>query len=456
MKRCSFVIIVLLICCGLNAVTIDQLLSNVEKNNSNVIVAKNDLYQASLDLKDAKSSYQPTISLQMTGSYIGNPIDAEEYLDEDIVELMNGDSIKIFKDEYSSFKDGMDDTFWSFGLTAIQPIFTWGKISNSVNLAEKVYDVRVLNYDDTLNKAKVEVKTRSISLFLLSKIRNILLDQQDISTRLVSISEDSKNNGMLLETEALKVKVDARKIDVALKKIDQQIVLIETELKKLTGVTVSYKDLEMTDADVAAYIAEFELFDFDKMLDDSLSDARTTFKMLQSLSVVADYANKIAEGSVNWKPDFAIVATAGYGGSKLPGIQDEWKIKDDWNATVTVALQTTVWDGGKTSRAVEKTAIAYENTLVDIEAAKDTVKSTFIQSKTDYEVCKSEIDYLGALADQLDSDIAVKKTLMDSGYGSEIDWLQARIERKTCEIDTIEQQISLISAANTLEYLATN
>ena len=54
---------------------------------------------------------------------------------------------------------------------------------------------------------------------------------------------------------------------------------------------------------------------------------------------------------------------------------------------------------------------------------------------------------------QLDEKNQVNRSLLDTGYGSESDYLQGQLERNNCEIEILRTKISLATAVYTLLYL---
>ena len=122
-------------------------------------------------------------------------------------------------------------------------------------------------------------------------------------------------------------------------------------------------------------------------------------------------------------------------------------------ATVTVALKTTVLDGGKAIRNVKRTESEVQGALIDTQSAKAKVRSAVDENWTNLSVGLAQIDYQSALSQQLDSKMEVSKSLLDTGYGSESDYLQSQLERNNCEIEILRTKINLATALYTLLYL---
>ena len=450
MKKLPILLIILLSVLPLFSLTVTDLQSAMMGGNPDIMKAREEVSKASLDVKDAKSGYSPTIDLTITGSYIANPIDP--------IRVNLGDYINTtaygIPNDYVTIYNGQESMYYQFQLSLTQPVFTWGKITNAVRLYQKVYDARVLQMEDAIEKAQTELRTRVAALHYLLQIQDLLDEQRAIADKLVGHAENAQENGMMLATDALKIKVQSRQIDVAKAQIDQQIVLMVTELRNLTGLKdLTADDIEFDEAEFDKQLESLKGTEYSTLSSRCLSDSRTTFQLLGALSQIAELTNDIAGASVNWKPDMALVVNADYSGSRLPFAQKDWYGKDDWSATITFALKTTIVDGGKAVRNVKRTESAVSEAQMDIQSAKAKVQSAVDENWTNLSVYLAQIDYQDALQSQLEAQGEVDKQLLDTGYGSESDYLQGQLESNNCGIEILRTRINLATAVYTLLYL---
>ena len=435
---------------SLYSLTVTDLENAMLGANPDILKAAEEITKAALDVRDAKAGYAPTVDLTITGSYIANPIDP--------IRINLGDYIDTrsygIPNDYITVYGGQESMYYQFQLSLTQPIFTWGKLTNAIRLYQKVYDARVLQMDDAIGKARTEILTRTAALYWLLRISDMLDSQIEITSRLVELADDARRNGMMLETDALSVKVQARQLDVAKAKIDQQVVMMVSALRNLTGIKdLEASDIEFDEADFSRILEELRAADYETLCSQCLSDRRITFQLLGVLEDIAELTSDIAGASVNWKPDFALVVNADYSGSRLPFAETDWYGKDDWSATVTVALKTTVVDGGKALRNVTRTASDVAEARLDMQSAKDKVRAAVDENWTNLSVYGAQIDYQEALKLQLEAQGEVDRQLLDSGYGSESDYLQGQLKYNNCAIEILTTRISLAAAAYTLLYL---
>ncbi len=432
------------------ALTVGDLESAMLSSNPDVLKAREEISRAALDVKDAKAGYTPTIDLTVTGSYIANPIDP--------IRINLGDYINTtaygVPNDYITVYNGQESMYYQFQLTLTQPIFTWGKLTNAVKLYQQVYDARVLQMDDAVEKAATEIRTRVAVLYYLTEIGKLLDEQISIAARLVEFADEAQKNGMMLATDALSAKVQARQLDVAKAQIDQQVLMMMTALRNLTGIQdLQASDIEFSEDEILSELGNLQATGYENIGLKSLSASRTTFRLLSALATIADLTHDIAGASVNWKPDFALVVNADYSGSRLPFVETDWYGKDDWSATVTVALKTTVFDGGKALRNVSRTESGVTEAELDMQSARDKIRAAVDENWTNMAVCLAKIDYQEAMKDQLQAQSDVDKQLLDTGYGSESDYLRRRLEYNNCCIEILRTKIDLATAVCTLLYL---
>ena len=439
-------VIVLPLC----ALTVGDLETAMLSSNPDVLKAREEISKAALDIRDAEAGYTPTIDLTVTGSYIANPMDP--------IRINLGDYISTtaygIPNDYITVYNGQESTYYQFQLTLTQPIFTWGKLNNAVKLYRQVYDARVLQMDDAVEKARTEIRTRVAVLHYLIGIGELLDEQASLAARLVELADEAQKSGMMLATEALSVKVQARQLDVARAQTDQQVLLMMTALRNLSGIQdLQVSDVEFDEDEILSEIGNLMASGYENISARSFSGSRTTFRLLGCLGTIADLSHDIAGASVNWKPDFALVVNADYSGSRLPFAEKDWYGKDDWNATVTVALKTTVLDGGKALRNVSRTESEVTEAQLDIRSARDKIRAAVDESWTALAVCLAEMDYREAMKEQLGAQSDVDRQLLDTGYGSESDYLRGRLEYNNCCIEILRTKIELATAVYTLLYL---
>ena len=438
-----------------NSYTIDELSNQLKINNSELKILNQEYQQSLIDVKNAKAGLGPTIDLTVSGTYFLNPpIDSIVLNVDDILNSITWpDSMDIKPSgQYLTLYDGMENTFYSFQLDVTQPIYTWGKLKNAIKLYEKVSEIKQLQISSKEKQLQTELNTRIVSLFYLSQIETLLNTQDEYANRLVKISEDAQKNGILLEQDVLEAKISAQQINITQQEIKEQFFNLLLSIQKMTGnQNLELANINFTPNENIFY--EFANRNRDELFSKALNTTQDTFLILENLEQISQYTTKIAQASVYWKPDFALKLSLGYGGSRFPFFEKDWFRQNDYTTNFTLALKTTVWDGGKKINEIKKSKSKEEIAGVNYDDAVLSIKQKLQEQFNVIDLALSKIEYQKLKLQTLDSKIKQQEQLFNSGYGSEQELLQAKIERNTAQIELEQNKLTLAGACSTAAFL---
>ncbi|MBE6348685.1 MAG: TolC family protein [Spirochaetaceae bacterium] len=439
----------------INSYTIDELSNQLKINNSELKILNQEYQQSLIDVKNAKAGLGPTIDLTVSGTYFLNPpIDSIVLNVDDILNSITWpDSMDIKPSgQYLTLYDGMENTFYSFQLDVTQPIYTWGKLKNAIKLYEKVSEIKQLQISSKEKQLQTELNTRIVSLFYLSQIETLLNTQDEYANRLVKISEDAQKNGILLEQDVLEAKISAQQINITQQEIKEQFYNLLLSIQKMTGnQNLELANINFTPNENIFY--EFANRNRDELFSKALNTTQDTFLILENLEQISQYTTKIAQASVYWKPDFALKLSLGYGGSRFPFLEKDWFRQNDYTTNFTLALKTTVWDGGKKINEIKKSKSNEEIAGVNYDDAVLSIKQKLQEQFNVIDLALSKIEYQKLKLQTLDSKIKQQEQLFNSGYGSEQELLQAKIERTTAQIELEQNKLTLAGACSTAAFL---
>lgn len=438
--------------------TFEDLYSSMMANNPELLNLSEEYARSEMDVKDAWAGLGPTVDLQVSGTYMMKPPVEAIYINTD--EIINSiqwpTGVKpSTKGQFIKVYDGMENTLYNFQLTMTQPIFTWGKLSNAVALYKKIAEIKQTQLESKQQQLQVELKTRLITLMYLNKINQIIEEEKQFVDRLVEVSVNAEKSGMLLHQDVVDAKIQAKELEIAQQDLQEQInnqlleLIRSTGIEELTLEQISYEiDEEKIDAILNGNREE--------MLERALSGNQLSIKLLTQLKDVSDASTKIAKGYENWKPDVALQASVGYGGSRVPLVEKNWKRKDDYTANFSIGIKTTIWDGGKKLRDVSRKMSEGKTADINQLDARLTIKKTFNEQWNTADVCTMKMEYQDLKIEANDSKIAQKETVYKTGYGSETDVLNAKIERCNNQIEKEKQALTRAAACMTIEFLCFN
>ena len=435
------------------ASTMDELKVSMDSNNAQLAKARQTYIQSLLDVKNAKANYQPTIELLLTSTYMPNPPIGKTTISVDELSSQLGVVIPgAVAGEYVTLYDGMKNVYYNAGLSITQPLFTWGKIPNAVRLYTQIAEIRALAIEDTSNQLTAQLKARVSALKYMDDIL-VLLDQtKDTADELVQVSQDAYDNGMILKQDVSKAKISAMEIDVTRQEIMKEYRTNLQELRTLTGnedLQANNIDYSVNEEEIQAIVAR----DHDELYAMATRASSDPLTMLRKQTQALQLKKKIAQDSLYWKPDLALQVSLSYGGSALPLVETNWYRADDYGLYLTLAVKSTVWDGGKKLNDVSYAQSEILGSIADYDAAVDQLQSVAEENIAAAELAQAKIEYLGLKLEESQDRLELLERQFEVGYISKTDVLSQQIEVYTNQMNLIKEKISLAQAAYTLAYV---
>ena len=432
-----------------------QMIDALNLNNNELNTLHEEYAQSLLDVKNAKAGCGPSIDLTVSGTYMLNPpIDSIVLNVDDVLNSIQWPSgiQPTSNGQYITLYDGMENSLYSFQLELTQPVYTWGKLSTAIKLYQEVSNVKQIQINSKYKQLIAELNTRLASLYYLQEIQTHLLKEKEYSDRLIKIAEEAEANGLLLHQDVLEAKISAQQISIAQQNVQEQFSNVLLGIQKMIGnSSINNTNISFT-PDEKSFL-DYSNLDRTVLEQNALDKSQDTFQMLDSLKLISEYSTKIANASVYWKPDFAIKMSLGYGGSRFPFLEQDWYRQNDYTTNFTLALKTTVWDGGKKLNEIKRSESKEELANINISDTTLTIKQKLHEQFNTIDLNKTKIEYQKLKIETQLSKIAQQQQLFNSGYGSEKDLLQAQIEKLNFEIELLQNKLSLAGACYTAAYL---
>ena len=449
----TFIVSVLSVTAFAGDVTIETLCASASENNLELLKLEVESRQAEIDRKNAEAAKLPSVDFQAALTYLTKPmiepitLTAGELGAYDI----GGSSILLPMEDMTLYS-GMENTNYDFKFILDQPIFTWGKINNAISLYSRIEDSSQLVIESKSKEIRTGISIYFYSLFYITEIEESLQNQIEDSERLISIAEESYNNGFILYAQLLETKIQAKKLEIAAAELNEQKEQALLSLAVLSGK----KELKIED------------FNFDKLLtsedviilntEDYMASAfenSPEVKMLNELREINELRVDISRGSSGLKPDIGLHIELGYSGPRFPFIEADWFGQDSLNLTSTIAVKSSIYDGGKPRLQIERDLEELEKTYFEYEAGLEKIKHVITESILKLELNRRNIEYFRLLQENDILQYELKKTQFEAGSGDENDMLAEKINLNIHRIDEYRESIeffknyfSLINAAS--------
>ena len=440
-----------------------DLVAAMDLNNVELNKAREAVIQAQLDTKDAKAGYQPTVDVTLAGSYMANPLIKEislaqgEFGSIPVINPATGQMVQVpLPNTDIQVFDGMPTFGYSFQLDLQQPIFTWGKISNSVKIFSAVESVRQLQLSSLKKQKTASLKAQITALSFLSQMESLLTQQQEYAQELVTLTEAAQTQGVVLKQAVLEAKTQEALIPLSLQQIRHNKSVILQDLRELTGLPQLDSSQIMHIPQAQGFYQDFQALaqkDAALLEATALNPAQESLAILEKLHQAAEYGRKVASGNIYGKPDIALQVSFGLNGNMEKLFKGESDLKQDLVANVTVGIKTTLWDGGKKLNQLKRSTSQLKDAELDLEQARSAIKLELSRQINAMTMATLKIQYQELKIQTAQSQLDQKLQLLESGYGSQREVLQALIEKITEEVTLLEEEINLATAACTVELM---
>lgn len=444
--------------------TYQDLSESLSLNNTSVLAAVENYKTALLDVKDAKANFHPQIDYTLAASYVLNhqmmtidtgPLLEDMPIDQLYLKNPSADNSYIPISPFISMIPSSVDMpidinapYLNAEISLVQPVYTWGKLTNNVRMNEEIASARALQITDTEDQMDTQLKASLASLYYIRQMLTVLKEMQADADELLELAQGSSSTGVLLETDVASARVSAKQIGLTRTQLESQADIIVSSIEVLTGISGLTADMIDYTPDEAYYR---ELAEADRtMLElQATSNSQATMQMLTHMANAASYGLDAAKGSMYAVPDIALSVGANYSAPLNSSFVDG----SSWGVTVAVALQGNIWDGGKKLNDQERAESATNSARIAREEAAGTIRTTLAQNFADMDVALAGIEYQDASIALLESELDLEEARLELGASSRSTVLEKRLELNQARIEKIQHQITLAGCACTIEYL---
>jgi len=335
------------------AITIDESIATALANNLSVKSAEEKVKVAEQKINEARASMMPSISGSGSYTYMGKLPEMQFDLSQLLKGLPLGGGTNPQgappASSGSSIPLGNKDNY-NVGLSAQQPLFTWGKIHNAYSLTKISYEAEKQGLESIKQQVIFDTTKAFYGVLLteqLVKVTQMAVDQVQAHTK---TAQDLVDAGMATNFDLLRAKVQLANIKSQFIKMQNLLKLSKDVFKNTIGMNL--------DADVTLK-GEFTYkpmeIDIDKLLDLAKNN-RPEIKQLGLQEKVGEKAVSLAKAGN--KPNVALAYNYSYT-SYADTLSKAFK-RDNWNNTwsLTLALSVPIFDGLATRSRVKQAKIA--------------------------------------------------------------------------------------------------
>jgi TolC family type I secretion outer membrane protein len=333
---------------GANAkeISLKECLELALKNNESILSSKQKLLASEEKIGEARSAMFPQISIQT--SYTR--------LSEVAKFTINLPTMGVALPGVTQTQGPLEmklgtENLYNGQISLQQPIFTWGRISRSIRIAE----LGSMASREDLRKAELDlvfnVKKAFYDLLLAKEMAKVANESLEIAKKHLDIARKHFNEGLISNYDLMRAEVQVEQLKPNLIKAENGVALAKAALAREVGMDLD-EDLEPKE--------ELALPDVrpDLPLPDLIQMALSSRPELKALSIQEDIAEeslKIAK--VGNMPNIVAMANYYYKNGTPPDVE---KMKGTWN--ISLALSMPIFDGLATKHRAEQAQANLEYT----------------------------------------------------------------------------------------------
>ena len=348
---------------------------------------------------------------------------------------------------------GMEQTLYNAQISLTQPIFTWGKISNSVELFDTVLSMRNIEKTDKIALLATQMDGMLAGLYYLNDVSEDLETALEVAKELVELSKSGYENGVMLLTDYRKAELSLKELELKMAEISNGKGELMDSLRKLLNNPTLQEGDFLIEPDEEG-ILQICNMDRDQLRIKVVAPDRNSMKMLGMMTEVNDLKTDIMKGSLYWKPDFALQVGLNLTSTRFPLIEKGWNNSANHNISISLGMRTTLWDGGVKWNNVKKSESEEAAGYIDIESTKTQLTMMLEEQFRIIDYAMMQIDYLEAKKNLLEAEKADIENKMKLGAVGKADLLQKELEILENKMTTTQQRAKLMQSACTIKYMA--
>lgn len=422
--------------------TLDDLTGLALSNNPDILQLQSAMQADEGELAGARSSLFPTVKFSNTNTYVGNP-QAPYILSKGSLGTLPLVPPFPLPEQDVTVVEGGEHFQLNYSVDMQMPLFMWGRIRSNIALRKNIVEA------DNLKLAKQRDETRTMtvinyySLYYLNELDSLLNKQKQVADKMLGIARDSYTAGEITDAALTEKRMAIREITHAIVAADRQRETALRNLRYLTGIPTLAIDMVSFGA-VDTTLSGAKLPSEAELTDRALGINRD-IRLAAVSEKVHESRVDIARSGTLAKPDLSLDVQFGYGGPRLPFLGADWSSKDNWIANVTVAVNSTIFDGGKSGAEVATAQAQLAQAKYGRQAAVRNVSKYIAQTLSELESIREDISYFESRVSDMQELEKFQQHLLDIGTGSRLEYFQKRVDVFTERAQVIQQKLSYAS-----------
>jgi outer membrane protein TolC len=448
----------------------ERLLAAALRENNDYLLAASRSRESRARLSEARAVRLPVIRFGSNLSYLTNP----PSLTVKAGSLYSGADIPLYIPPYQPpgppattlpFPALPEDdvtfnlsehTNYEFSLTLEQPVFTWGRIHNSVKAAELGSRAAALQQEQERRNVVTALDSHLYTLAFASEIRGLLAEQRRAAERLIGLSEESYANGFLLRADLLSARLLAAEAELGEYSIteiwDNSFLAIKTitGMQELEPSQIQFPPMPLSGENPDRESLGFSRNDKDRLFSQITAENRG-LKLLSLQTQANERTVAAAKGQYYGKPELGLFLQLVYSGPTFPFIQKGWRDDNNLNFTTTLGIRSLLFDGGGIHQTIRQKQEALVRARLEEEKGRRDLAEYLEKALGQLEVSRYRQEYLALKIETANAQKDQAETAWKSGYGEEREYLTRELSWYRDRISLVQEKLTALLTALQLE-----
>ncbi len=420
------------------------------KNSKKLQLKETDFQTADILYKKERTKLFPKIELEASSSYLTNPKEGVTIHKGEFgySPSVNSEYPIPFPDRDYPLIEDQKNTYFKITAKLTQPLFTWNKIKNAIEIAKIERDIKLEELKKEKRETEKEVKTFYYTSLLALKSQEKLKTMYSIVKGIVKDKENSYKEGIINLQELLEAKSQLAQIEKKLIEAEESYKTAITSLKILTGLYRPQLKLELT----TPFPKKYPQIEEKKLLSRAILFSPEIKTMNKKLLQSNRYL-EIQKSSAPLIPDFSLIVTMDITGQKIPIVEGNWSDYWENNFIFTIGTKLKIFDSGETKYEIERAKKSVQSAVTGIESYKQLVtinlRKTIQELTTNYySIREKEALLKEARETEKNAAVSYKNELITREQMG-----KAKILLISNELEYLLSQFNYEESLNNLEYL---
>lgn len=320
------------------------------------------------------------------------------------------------------------------GLQIMQPIYTGGKITAAINMAELGREMASVNI--RLSEDEVIVKVDEAYMQAV-RAKELQLVAESYYTMLVELErtvESAVRHGLRLRNDLMKVQVKKNEAELGYQKAENGFLLARMNLCHLTGLPLT----EASSIDI-----ETETANKDRLTPKHTGgvEYRPEYTLLEKKVALAEQEVKLTRS--DYLPNVALFGSVMYAnGGELAGK----KFIDNGSGTVGVLVKVPIYTFGEGSNKVRSAKAKAQLAAIELSEKTELMELEIALCRTKLEECEKEVAIAKKSYEQASENLRVSKSAYDNGMELLSDYFDAQALWRESAATLVEARCQLFLA----------